>query len=95
VSPGRRALSVSLFHGTDLREASSWSVLVSGSAGIGEDVTVRATAVRGWTTSVGFTRASLGVEVRVSDRYRVNAEAFRFAGAYRSQGLRLGARMRF
>jgi hypothetical protein len=89
----RRSTGATFFYGTDFREAWSRSLLMTASAGLGERATLRGSATRGWTSSSDFWQTTLAAQVVLSSRHEVSFEAFRFAGAYQSLGIRLGARI--
>ena len=89
----RRSAGVTLFQGSDLRGTWSRSVVVSASSVLGERLTVRLGAAKGWTSSVGFYETTFGGRVALGAGRELHAELFRFAGAFVRSGARVGAKL--
>jgi len=93
VDSERRSAGVTLFQGSDLRGTWSRSVAVSASSALGDRLTVRLGAAKGWTSSVGFYEAGFGGRLALGEGRELRAELFRFAGAFVRSGVRVGAKL--
>jgi len=93
VGSARRSAGITAFYGSDLRGTWSRSALVTGSTGIGDRLTVRVGVAKGWTSSVGFHEATIAGRWGLHGGHELVAELFRFDGAYRRSGLRVGAKI--
>lgn len=90
---GGRNLAVTVFGGSDFRDARSLTVQFSAGASLGDRLSARATGARGWTSGVHSWQSTADARYRLSGGREVTIGTFLFRGAYSDFGIRLGARL--